>query len=396
MKKFTNKFSHPLMSNNIIKEDVVNLISFIKKTNRFTNGPEVKKFENKWSKWLGVKYSVFVNSGSSANLLSLAALKIKKGVGEIIVPPLNWSSNIFSILHNGFKPKFVDINLNTLGLDEKKIESAISKKTKAIFLTHILGLNALTPKIIRLIKKYKIDLIEDCCESHGAKFNKKKIGTFGNQSNFSFYYAHHMSTIEGGMICTNSFNTYEILRMLRSHGMVREASSSKIKNVYLKKYKDLNKDFIFSYPAYNVRSTEINANLGISQLKRLAKNNLKRTKNFNLFLKNLDKNKFFVNFNTVGSVNYGLIILLNQKIANKNSREKLEKILKTHNIEFRRGMSGGGNQLRQPYLKKILPSFKKNNYENIEFIHKYGYYIGNYPTLEKKKIIYICKLINSI
>ena len=125
MKKFTNKFSHPLMSNNIIKEDVVNLTSFIKKTNRFTNGPEVKKFENKWSKWLGVKYSVFVNSGSSANLLSLAALKIKKGLGEIIVPPLNWSSNIFSILHNGFKPKFVDINLNTLGLDEKKIESAI-------------------------------------------------------------------------------------------------------------------------------------------------------------------------------------------------------------------------------------------------------------------------------
>ena len=254
----------------------------------------------------------------------------------------------------------------------------------------------MTPKIIRLIKKYKIDLIEDCCESHGAKFNKKKIGTFGNQSNFSFYYAHHMSTIEGGMICTNSFNTYEILRMLRSHGMVREASSSKIKNVYLKKYRDLNKDFIFSYPSYNVRSTEINANLGISQLKRLTKNNLKRSKNFNLFLKNLDKNKFFVKFNTLGSVNYGLIILLNQEIANKNIREKLEKILKTHNIEFRRGMSGGGNQLRQPYIKNILPSFKKNDYKNIEFVHKYGYYIGNYPTLEKDKILYICKLLNNI
>ena len=185
-----------------------------------------------------------MNSGSSANLLSLAALRIEK-VWVKLLFPLNWSSNIFSVIHNGFKPKFVDINFQTLGLDEGKLEDAINNKTKAIFLTHILGLNALTPKIIRLIKKYKIDLIEDCCESHGAKFNNKKIGTFGDQSNFSFYYAHHMSTIEGGMICTNSSDTYEILRMLRSHGMVREASSSKIKNVYLKKYKYLNKDFIF-------------------------------------------------------------------------------------------------------------------------------------------------------
>ena len=396
MKKVTNKFSHPLMSDNITKDDISNLISFIKKTNRFTNGPEVKKFETKWSNWLGVKYSVFVNSGSSANLLSLAALRIEKGLGEIIVPPLNWSSNIFSIIHNGFKPKFVDIDLNTLGLDEEKIEKAITRKTKAIFLTHILGLNALTPRIIKLIKKYKIDLIEDCCESHGAKFDNKKIGTFGNQSNFSFYYAHHMSTIEGGMICTNNFNTYENLRMLRSHGMVREASSLKVRNKYLKKYKDLNKDFIFSYPSYNVRSTELNANLGISQLKRLTNNNQKRSKNFNLFLKNLDKNKFFVNFNTSGSVNYGLIILLNKKFANFKSRQRLEDILKSNNIEFRRGMSGGGNQLRQPYMKKIVPDFKKNSYKNIEFVHKFGYYIGNYPGIKKEKIMHICKLLNCI
>lgn len=396
MEKKNNKFSHPLMSDNIIKEDLKNLISFIKKTNKFTNGPEVKKFENKWSKWLGVKYSVFVNSGSSANLLSLAALRINKGIGEIIVPPLNWSSNIFSILHNGFKPKFVDINLETLGLNDEKLEDAISKKTKAIFLTHILGLNALTPKIIKLIKKYKIDLIEDCCESHGAKFKKKKIGTFGSQSNFSFYYAHHMSTIEGGMICTDNFDTYEILRMLRSHGMVREASSLKIRKKYLKKYKDLNKDFIFSYPSYNVRSTELNANLGISQLKRLTSNNLKRSRNFNLFLQNLDKDKYYVNFNTLGSVNYGLIILLNKKFANKKTRNKLENVLKSYNIEYRRGMSGGGNQLRQPYIKKILPNFKKKEFENIEFVHKYGYYIGNYPSLKKEKIIYICNLLNSI
>ena len=396
MKKITNKFSHPLTSNNISKEDIKNLISFIKKTNRFTNGPEVRKFEKKWSEWLGVKYSIFANSGSSANLLSLAALKITKGIGEIIVPPLNWSSNIYSIIHNGFTPKFIDINLKTLGLDEAKLEKAINKRTKAIFLTHILGLNALTPKILNLVKKYNIDLIEDCCESHGATFKKKKIGTYGNQSNFSFYYAHHMSTIEGGMISTNNFKIYENIRMLRSHGMTREASSKQTINYFKNKYKDLNKDFIFSFPSYNLRSTELNANLGLTQLKKLDQNNKIRYKNFELFLKKLDHNKFYTKFNTTGSVNYGLIILLNKNFRTLKFRDKLEKILSKNNIEYRRGMSGGGNQLRQPYIKNYIPHFNKKNFENVEIVHKYGYYIGNYPYLTKSKIIKICELINKI
>jgi len=321
MKKITKKFSHPLMSDNISKDDIKSLINFIKSTDRYTNGPEVKKFEAKWSRWLGVKYSVFVNSGSSANLLSLAALKIEKGLGEVIVPPLNWSSNIYSILHNGFKPRFVDINIKTLGLDENKLEKSINSKTKAIFLTHILGLNALTPKILSLIKKYKIELIEDCCESHGAKFLNKKIGSYGSQSNFSFYYAHHMSTIEGGMVSTNNFKTYENLRMLRSHGMIREASSDVTKQKFIKKYKDLNKDFIFSYPSFNVRSTELNANIGISQLKRLNKNNKIRSSNFKFFLKNLNKDKFYVDFDIRGSVNYALLILLKPQISNLRKRD---------------------------------------------------------------------------
>jgi len=312
------------------------------------------------------------------------------------VPPLNWSSNIYSILHNGFKPRFVDINIKTLGLDENKLEKSINSKTKAIFLTHILGLNALTPKILSLIKKYKIELIEDCCESHGAKFLNKKIGSYGSQSNFSFYYAHHMSTIEGGMVSTNNFKTYENLRMLRSHGMIREASSDVTKQKFIKKYKDLNKDFIFSYPSFNVRSTELNANIGISQLKRLNKNNKIRSSNFKFFLKNLNKDKFYVDFDIRGSVNYALLILLKPQISNLRKRDLLEKILKKNNIEFRRGMSGGGNQLRQPYIKKIVSYFNKKDFQNIEHVHNYGYYIGNYPSLSKRKILKICELINKV
>lgn len=390
-----NNFQHPLMENNITNDDKKELINFIKKSDRFTNGPKVKEFEKKWSRWLGVKYSIFVNSGSSANLLSLADLKIRKGEGEVIVPPLTWSSDIFALIHNNFKPVFVDINLKTLGIDENEIEKKISKKTKAIFLTHVLGLNALTNKILNLCKKYKIELIEDCCESHGAKFRGKKIGSFGHQSNFSFYYAHHMSTIEGGMISTNSIETYRNLRMLRSHGMVRECDSEKIKFFYQKKYPNLNKDFIFAFPSYNVRSTELNAQLGISQLKRLNKNNIIRYNNFKYFLSQLDKKKFYTDFNILGSVNYALILIFNKNISNFKNRKKLEKIMNDNAIEFRRGLSGGGDQTQQPYFKDLIKN-KNLNLNVIKHVHNYSYYIGNYPSLTKNKIEKICKILNQI
>jgi CDP-6-deoxy-D-xylo-4-hexulose-3-dehydrase len=393
-----NKLFHPLMKNNITNYDKKELINFIKKSDKFTNGPKVKEFEKKWSNWLGVKYSVFVNSGSSANLLSLAELKLRKGVGEIIVPPLTWSSDIYAIIHNGFKPVFVDINFDNLGMNEDEIKKNITRNTKAIFVTHILGLNCLTDKIVDICKKYKIELIEDCCESHGANFGGQRIGSIGYQSNFSFYYAHHMSTIEGGMVCTNSYQTYQNLKMLRSHGMVRECDSVKIKSDYEKKYPHLNKDFIFAFPSYNMRSTELNAQIGITQLKSLDKNNKKRIKNFKNFLKFLDNKKFYTNFNIKGSVNYGLIILLKKKYANMKNTSRLEKIMFKNKIEFRRGLSGGGDQTQQPYFKVYK---KKNNckiglLKNIKFIHKYSYYIGNYPSLSISKIKKICKILNQL
>ena len=221
------KFLHPLMHNNFIKKDVDQVIKLLKKKNVIlTQSKNVKKFEENWSKWLGVKYSVFVNSGSSANLISLDILNILKGKGEVIVPPLTWSSDINAVIKNNMKPVFIDINLENLCMNENKLLKAISKKTKAIFFTHAQGFNGFTNKLIKIIKKKKIFLIEDVCESHGAKFNQKKLGTFGNISNFSFYYAHHMSTIEGGMICTNEKKIYQLARMLRSHGLVREINDN--------------------------------------------------------------------------------------------------------------------------------------------------------------------------
>jgi len=388
-----NKIQFPLMRNNILKNDFNVLVKFLKKKPILTQNKNVKNFEEKWSKWLGVKYSVFVNSGSSANLLQIQLLKMQypKG-GEVIVPPFTWSSDISSLLHCGFTPVFADIDLDTLGLNTDLIISKINKNTKAIFLSYIQGFNCLTEKLLKVLKKKKIHLIEDVCESHGAKFKNKKLGSFGWTSSFSFYYAHHMSTIEGGMICTDDKKTYHNLLMLRSHGMVREVKDNKFQKYIKNKYKDLNTQFIFKFPAYNVRNTEIGGVLGLEQIKRLDKNIAKRNKNFEYFINRLDKNIFFTNFNLIGHSNYAFNVILKNK--NHKLMNKILQNLEKEGIEFRRGSAGGGNQLRQPYLKDFVSKKDIKELKNTEHIHFFSFYIGNYPELTSKKIDKIVKTLN--
>ena len=396
MKK--NKFQHKLMSSNFSKDDFKKLENFFKTANEktiLTQGPKVEIFEKEWSKWLGVKYSTFVNSGSSANLLSISILKIiEPKKKEIIVPSHTWVSDIASIIQNNFKPIFVDMDIKNLGPDNNEIISKINSNTAAIFLSHIQGFNALSEKLLKIIKQKKILLIEDVCESHGAKFKNKKLGSLGLISNFSFYYAHHMSTIEGGMICTNDRKIYELSRLLRSHSMVREIKDTKLRKEYEKKYKDLSPKFIFLYPGYNVRNNEIGAILGLNQLKNLDSNNEKRTKNLIFFLNNLDREKFITNFDTNGSSNYALPLILKKKSL--KLRDDLEKLMKRNNIEFRRGGAGGGNQLRQPYLKNYIKGLDIKKFKNVEHMHFYGYYIGNFPSLKTLKIKKICNILNSL
>ena len=383
------------MDNNILRQDLNSIIKFLKKKNIvLTQSKYVRKFEENWSKWLGVKYSVFVNSGSSANILSLAVLKEFTKKKEIIVPSLTWVSDINAVTMNNFKPKFVDVQLDSLSMKSEDIKKKINKNTAAIFLTHAQGFNGLSNELLKLIKDKKIILLEDVCESHGATFKNKKLGTFGMISNFSFYYAHHLTTIEGGMVCTNNKKVYEIAKIIRSHGMLRESGNKIYESSIIKKNPKLSPKFIFLYPGYNFRNNEIGAVLGLSQLKRLNKNNKFRSKKFKFFLKNLDSNKYFKDFKLTGSSNYAFPIIL--KTKNISKRNYFEKILKKNNIEFRRGNAGGGNQLRQPYLKNLTKKLNLKNFKNVEHIHFFGYYIGNYPTLTLKKVKKICNILNSI
>lgn len=384
----------PLMSNNITRDDLDCLVRFLGQDNPIlTQSSNVRAFEEEWSDWLGCKYSVFVNSGASANLLTMAVLRETFGPGEVIVPTLTWVSDIASVLQNGFKPVFVDLDPSTLGMDVDEILKKITPDTRAVFLTHILGYNALDQRLLDELKRRNIPLIEDVCESHGASFNGRRLGSFGLISNFSFYYAHHLSTIEGGMICTNDEKLYQSLRMLRSHGMVREAGSDAVKQEYRQSFPDLNPDFIFAFPAYNVRSTEINAVLGRNQLKRLDTNIEKRNTNLYRFLSGLNPDLYYTDFKTEGCSNYALTLIL--KKPDTDLRDRVEAALRAHKVEHRRGTSGGGNQLRQPYLRRHYGELYKE-FPHVDHVHFFGWYIGNYPDLEPEKITKLCELLNGL
>lgn len=384
------------MRNNILRKDLDAVIEHLKQDDPIlTHGANVRSFEEEWSNWLGVKYSVFVNSGASANLLTMAILKISHpNGGEVIVPPLTWISDIASVLQNGFTPVFVDIDPHSLAMDAKQVLAKITDKTRAVFLTHVQGFDGLTDELVRELARKNIPLIEDVCESHGATHNGQRLGSFGWMSNFSFYYAHHMSTIEGGMVCTNDSEVYQQVRMLRSHGMVREVSDPSVRSAYQLANPELNPDFIFAFPAYNTRNTEIGGIMGRSQLKRLDANVIRRTENLHRFLSQIDAQKYRTDFKLEGSSNYAFNLVL--KKPDEFFAQRLMAKMREFGIEFRRGSAGGGNQLRQPYLKGVVPDNYHKLFPEVEHIHFYGFYIGNFPDLRDGEVDEICAILNSV
>ncbi len=385
----------PLMKNNITRDDLDAVCALLNQEDPIlTQSRNVRAFEREWSEWVGVRYSVFVNSGSSANLLTLAALKDRFGAGEIILPTVTWVSDIAAALHCGFTPVFVDIDPRTLGMDHRQVLEKIAPRTRAVFLTHVLGYNALSRTLLDDLAARGVPLLEDVCESHGATFEGRKLGSFGLASNFSFYYAHHLSTVEGGMVCTNDADFYETVRMLRSHGMIRELESESRRRDYADEHPDLNPDFIFALPGYNVRSTEINAVFGRSQLKRLDEGNRRRGENLALFLDNLDPEWYQTDFATEGSSNYALTLIL--KHPDEALMRAVMAAMRTSGVEFRRGTAGGGNQVRQPYLKRLLGPDAWKDFPRADHVHFYGAYIGNYPTLERDKILRLCEMLNAL
>jgi len=387
-----NKFKWQLINDSITDDDKKAWTDFINTPNqRFTQGVKVKEFEKAWSEWLGVNYSVFVNSGASANYIMTSIMKEEKGLGEVIVSPLGWVSDVSPLVNLGFTPVFVDVDMSNMSISLENIKKAMTKDTVGICLVHVLGFSAINKELVNFAKDNDLFLIEDCCESHGATHQGKKVGTFGNVSNFSFYFGHHITTIEGGMICTDDTKIYDLARLFRSHGMTREASHE-LKEEYRIKYPDLNPLFTFAVPGYNMRNQEMNAILGLSQLKRLDYNKERRSINFNTWVDNLDRDKYYVDFDRNGNSNFSLPLILSK--PDTQTFDDVCDFLQLNDVEFRVGTAGGGNQARQPYLEGY--DVVRHDLSNVDYIHDYGLYIGNHPELKVEDIIDLCKGLNDL
>ncbi len=377
------------LQENFLDNNIVNqLCNFIKKNKRLTQFKKVKEFEKKFSKWNNSKFSVFVNSGSSANLIIVQAAKEYynwKSNDEIIVPAVTWPTTVTPVIQSGLKPIFVDVNLNDFSYNYKKLSSAITKKTKAIFVAHLIGFPSDISKIKRIIKNKKIEILEDCCESQGAQILNKKVGNFGLGGSFSFYWGHHMSTIEGGMITTNNKKFYDLCLLKRSHGLARELLVADQKK-FKKKYSNKDFRFLFLSDGFNLRSTEINAFLGIQMLKKMDKWIKIRNYNYEYFSKIIEKyNKFFSiplrNKKNISSFVLPFII------KNNKFKKKLENLLNKNGIESRPFIAG--NLLKQPFLKK----YNNIGYPNSNFVDSNCFYIGNNQFVNKSRLIKLEKLL---
>jgi len=384
--------SWKLMEQTITYSDRIKMAKFVLFTKKFTNGKKVQQFESQWSKWLGCKYSLFVSSGSTANFLLMSAIKDKYNLQDgdkVLVPACTWVTNVGPVIQLGLEPVFCDVNLSNFSFDieEMKKIKEIHPDIKVIFVTHLLGFPADNDTYKDIFPNAII--LDDVCESHGATFkNKNKVGSHSLGSTFSFYFGHHMTTIEGGMVCTNDPELYDLMKMKRSHGMARESINF---DEYSAKYPDVQKSFLFVTDGYNFRNHEVCAVLGISQLKRLDKMIKKRQINYKLFLELMktQADLFYEVHSNSGNSSFCFPIIAQTKDVYKKLTEKFEK----YEIEYRPIVSG--NLLKHPFLKNYsIVSNKDVN--NVDILNDYGLYLGNSHFVGKKQLKLLKKIFGEI
>ena len=379
----------PLMKNAFLNERATKkaLADFILKTDKLSMGNTCTKFEKAFAKKQDRKEAVLFNSGGSANLAMLQALKnlgkLKDG-DSVGFSALTWATNVMPIIQLGMKPVVIDCNVETLNVMSNNLTDSLKKKKlEALFITNALGFSGDLEKIKRICKTNKIILIEDNCEALGTKLKTNKTGNFGIGSSFSFFVAHHMSTIEGGMVCTNDNDLAEMLRIVRANGWDRDLSLKQQKK-WRKKYNigsEFESKYIFYDLAFNVRPTEITGFLGLTQLKFLDKNINKRLKNF------LQIEKAMKNNVDIIPLEHGHIRSLSPFATpiickTPKLREKYVKRFSDAGIEVRPMIAG--NIQKQPFYKKYVE--ETFDLPNADFLHENGFYCGNYPELTKNDV----------
>ncbi len=363
----------------------IEAINDVIKSNRFTMGEKVFQFEKEFSNFFGSKDSVMVNSGSSANLLMLSLLKWKLGLNKnvnsnIIVPAVAWSTTFFPVSQNDFVLNFVDVDPQTYNIDINKIEQAINKDTVAIMSVNLCGNSCDYNSIKSLCDKYNLILIEDNCESMGAKFDNIYCGNFGIMGSHSFFFSHHLQTMEGGMICVQDEENAQYLRSLRAHGWCRELPDDS--SIYKKSGNFFKDSFTFITPGYSIRPLEMSGAIGSIQLKKWKKILDQRIDNKNYFMNLFGNVDWLTVQKDIGSSSwFSFGCVLNDKL--KGKRNDLIELFNKNGVEVRPLASG--NFLEQPVIKN-LRHINNNNYDAAENIHINGFWVGNHAISCKEGI----------
>jgi len=378
-----------LVQDTIDNQDIDNLIEWLKDYPRLTKGSKTIEFENKWSQWLGTKYSVFVNSGSSANLLMLYALKIlnKMKNNKVCVPTLCWATDLAPVLQFDMEPLLIDCNLDNLSVDLTHLEEVFkTEQPSVLLLVSVLGLSPDMDSIVELCKKYDVILLEDNCESQGTKFKGTKLGNFGLMSSFSTYFGHTMSTIEGGVISTNDEKIYNILLQLRSHGWDRDLSFEKQQELRKEwDVTDFSALYTFYIPGFNLRSTDLQAQIGIKQLDKVDGMINNRYENFLYYKSKLEHNTWFPKtFDDSYTSNFA-IPFITKTVEDK---EKLIKELEENNIACRPLISGSMGT--QPFYKKL---YGENKLPKCSIVDERGIYVPNHDKMTKEDIDRVCNIL---
>ncbi len=360
-------------------------------TTKVTMGEKVIEFEKKYCKKYSYKHGVSNNSGSSANLLMLSVLtskltenNLKKG-DEIILPALTWSTTVWPVIQMGLIPVYVDCDLNTFNIDTNKIEEAISKKTKAIFSVPIYGNPCEMDDILSICKKHNLMLIEDCCESMGAKYKNKYVGSFGRVASFSFYYSHHITTLEGGICVTNDHDLSEMMRIVRAHGWIRQVEN---REKWTNLYKNFDPKFLFVNDGYNLRITEPQAAMGMLQIDKIdnfIKSRQDNAKKYYNKLKNLgDFFSFQSTTKDAENSHFGFpLILKNNSYFNRN---EICSYLNKNGIETRPIIAG--NLARQP-ANDLFEHRVSGDLSNSDHIMDNGFSVGVHQSLSDDAINYV-------
>lgn len=376
--------------------DINELCDWLRLCPKLTKGEETLAFEHEWSEWLGVKHSVFVNSGSSANFMMFLVLRHllaelhSKSLNftqryKVVIPAVSWITSVSPALLLNYDVILCDCDENDLGLDVNAFEQLCAEHNPdAVLVVHVLGHPNKMDRIVDICKQHDVLLLEDCCESHGAQWNGQTVGTFGVMSSFSYYFGHHISTIEGGMICTNALNVNDLLLMYRSHGWLRDVGNM-YRDQVLKHWNidEFDALYTFAVPGMNLRSTDLQAYLGRLQMKKLDRSVNNRNDVYKKLCVRLRKTNAWIqtsNNSFVSSLAFGLITA---------QRELIVKALQDANIECRPLICG--NIQNHPFWNTF--GLKRWHTPYADIVHKYGFYIPCHQELTAFEIDSMCTII---